>query len=147
MPDQPSAFTRVPQDKPPAAPRSAAPPGRPVGVKATKALVELIPFPKLKETLESYYLGASIALMPVLPATAMVVGANASKCAEVWVDYAKASPAAHKMISKMLTGIGIGTVLAAHLPIVMAAMSEQKIPRDQRMMAVMLAQQETSDAA
>lgn len=137
---EPTPFHKVPDSapKPPAA--NARPVGRPPGPKATKPLVELIPFPKLQETLESYYMGGSIALMPVFPATGMQVAHDAKSCATAIVEYAKASPAAHKMISRLLTGVGVGTIIAAHIGIMVAVMQEQKIPREQRMMAMMMNQ-------
>jgi len=135
---EPTPFRRVTNNVPPPRPSSPPPPKNSANRTATKAVIELIPFTKLQEMLQEYYTMGAMALMLKYPATSIAMRDNAEKCASVWVDYAKASPKAHKMISRMLSGVGILTVFAAHAPIIMALYREQQIAPDLRMSAFMM---------
>jgi hypothetical protein len=144
--DEPTPFRRISGDRPPGPRPAQPPPPKPTAGRATtKAVVELIPFPKLQEMLTEYYTMGAMALMMKYPATSIAMRDNAEKCASVWVDYAKSSPKAHKMISRMLSGVGLLTVVAAHAPIFMALYKEQQIAPDLRMSAFMM-QHDTTES-
>lgn len=74
----------------------------------------------LKGALENMYVGIGMSLLPFDPHCAKVIMDNAENCAKSMDELAKTNPAVRRVLMKMVATSALGTVIAAHAPIVMA---------------------------
>lgn len=97
---------------------------KPKGEKKTraKAVKAMPPVPRggLKPALENLYVGLGMSLMPFDPHCAGVVLENAGSCAAAMDELAKTNPAVRRVLLRLVATSAIGTVIAAHAPILMA---------------------------
>lgn len=79
---------------------------------------------KYKQPLMQMYGVAAIALMPLLPQTAMRTAEVAEKCAEEWEKLARRNPQIRKLLDALTQNTGRFAIAAAHAPIFVAAARE-----------------------
>lgn len=115
------------------------------------------------QPLTDIYLGAAMLAMPFKPRVAITIMAPvgvptedtpnpptvAQNCAEAWDKAAQRSPAVRRFLDGMLTASVAGTLIAAHLPIVLALLADSPISDkiDPDLMAKMTGQQSTKENA
>lgn len=90
--------------------------------KARKEPKAVPPMPRggLKGALENMYVGMGLALMPFDAHCASVIMENAEACAKSMDELAKTNPAVRRVLLRLVATTAIGTVIAAHAPILMA---------------------------
>lgn len=89
--------------------------------KAVKP-VPTMPRGGLRASLENFYTGIGIAVMPFDPHCANVIIENAEQCAKTMDELAKTNPAVRRVLLKLIATSALGAVMTAHAPIVMAIM-------------------------
>ncbi len=127
------AFTKL-EDKP--QPPNSAPRSAPKRPSAPRKETTLVPLDKLRDRLAETYNTLALPLSMFAPATSMALMDNSEKCADAWIELATGNPKIHKLLSSMVSGVGLGTVLAVHAPILLTAYQEMQIPRNERLNAL-----------
>lgn len=87
--------------------------------KAAKPIPAL-PRGGLRASLENWYTGIGIAVMPFDAHCGTIIIDNAAACAKSMDELAKTNPAVRRVLIKMVAASAMGAVFAAHAPIVMA---------------------------
>lgn len=83
---------------------------------------------KDKEKLSMVYTSAAILVSPIRPKLAQALTLNADDCADAWCELAETNNGVRRAILKMIEGGAWGTLIAAHLPIMFAALPEGILP-------------------
>lgn len=74
----------------------------------------------LRASLENFYTGIAISVMPFDAHCGGMILDNAANCAKAMDELAKTNPAVRRVLLKMIATSAIGAVVTAHAPIVMA---------------------------
>lgn len=80
---------------------------------------------KLIDPLTKVYAAFGLGLFPFAPRAAMAIAENAETCAIAWDDWARTSPAVRRMLYPLLNVSGGAKVVGAHIPILLAVLSER----------------------
>lgn len=80
----------------------------------------------LRDAVAELYGFAGFGLMPFRPQTAQTMMASAKSCGEAWEAAAAANPQIRAMLLSLTKTSTYGVLIAAHAPIVMAAIAEQR---------------------
>jgi len=74
----------------------------------------------LRASLENWYTGIGMAVMPFDPHCGGIIIDNAAACAKSMDEYAKVNPAVRRLLLQLVAVSAFGAVAAAHAPIVVA---------------------------
>lgn len=74
----------------------------------------------IEEQIADLYKHAGLLMMLKWPDDAMEIVNHSDKMAHSWIVYAEANPKFRKYLEKMVDSVGVGTILIAHLPVIMA---------------------------
>ena len=78
------------------------------------------PLRQLRSDLVDFYAGIGLLLKPAMPLPAEVVVKQAEPCADAWVRAAEANGAIRRVLESFSTVSVFGTLIMAHIPIVVA---------------------------
>jgi hypothetical protein len=81
-----------------------------------------------KERLTGIYVLIGMGVMPVNQKLGMAFGQQAETCAEAWFNWAEQNDAVRRTILWLIEGGAAGAVLMAHLPLIAAAIPEDRMP-------------------
>lgn len=113
--------------------------------KATPSL----PKGGLRQPLENMYTGLGMAVMVVDQHCGQTIIDNAPECAKAMEELAKTNPAVRRLLMKLVSTSALGTVIAAHSPILMAIAMHHvpMLKANQEKMVSEMAEQYTRNAA
>lgn len=77
--------------------------------------------PRVEQLYTMLGLGVSFAPAPWAQPVGLAIGAQAADCAAAWDQLAKENPRVREALERLLTASAVGTLLAAHVPIILAA--------------------------
>jgi hypothetical protein len=80
------------------------------------------------DRLAGVYVIIGMALMPMRPNLGAAFGQSAENCANAWAEWAEQNDAVRRTILWLIEGGAMGAVFFAHLPIIAAAIPEDRLP-------------------
>lgn len=86
----------------------------------------------LADGISGLYTFAGFGLMPFAPKTAVTVAGQAEECAKAWEAAAAANPKIRAALIALTNGSVYGALVMAHVPIVLAVVSETKERKELR---------------
>jgi len=75
---------------------------------------------KIKKEVQSLYTAAALAVFPFDQFIGSQIAENAENCAVAWDELARQNPQVKKMLESLIQTSAYGTIIAAHMPIIVA---------------------------